>query len=457
MCVMRVRTYLYILIIAVLLGACLFSGKKAVPTAEPILSTTLEQSLATDTPAPPSPSPTRIPSSTPTLTRKQARQTQQAQTSTPTLAIPTATSTPSLPSEDILVYRPFEIITSTIPAEVKPGGSLLLTGEQPQILHFAPQAHADALEGIGTACLSASPDGQWIASCPLAYDSPTGRWLMVDSNAGQHFQVAMDIYLISFGYYEWLDNQRMIFPQVQEADPFNPMVVIDPFSGEQSTLASEYPGIVGSYTGSAGTMGFAYSDVVYESSLNLVIYPEERTSGKFITLWNRLTNTILGEVEDKGKFLHYPLWSPDEMQFVVAARQQAAGGNYVEEWFSVSRAGQVKQLTRFGEYFRSVKIGAGARWSPDGQKLAFWLRTTPDLCQDANLAVLDMTSLQVTETCIPGTLGYSRPPVWSLDSRYIGAVYATESTWQAFLVDFAQGRAYDITGYGAPVGWLAAP
>jgi hypothetical protein len=44
-----------------------------------------------------------------------------------------------------------------------------------------------------------------------------------------------------------------------------------------------------------------------------------------------------------------------------------------------------------------------------------------------------------------------------LDSRYAVVINAEPSPNQTLLVDFEQGRAFDITEYGAPVGWLALP
>jgi hypothetical protein len=455
--VRRIGPALLFLGLAVLLGSCAQLGRHPTPTVERIMLTPPERISPTDTRPVEPPPPAVTAASTSTLTRKQARQTKQAQLGTPTPTQPHPTSTPSQPPENILIYRPFDLATG-IPADVKPGSALLLSGAQAQILHFVPEVRLETLPGVDTACLSASPDGKWIASCPLSDESSTGRWLMVDSaSRQQHLEVPMNIYLISFGFYDWLDNQHLIFPLVRASEPFNSMVAINPFTGEHTDLASNYPGIVASYAGSAGTMSFVYSDVVYDPALNLVIFPGQRGSQKYITLWNRQTSAVVAEVEDKGKFLHYPIWSPDAGQFVVTARQLAKGGNYGEEWFSVSREGQVQQLTHFGEYFRTVKIGADANWSPDGQKLAFWLKTTPGACQGVNLAVLEMSTLQVTNTCIPGVFGYSKPPVWSLDSRYISVLNNAENAQQAFLVDFVQGRVFDITKYGVPVGWLAIP
>jgi hypothetical protein len=375
---------------------------------------------------------------------------------TPSPVGSTATSTVALPPEDVLKYRPLEI-ASSLPPDVKPTGALLVWGEQPHLLRFDPQIQLENFSGIEFSCLSTSPDGKWLAYCLASDDSPTGVWLIVESaDRQQRYQVSASF--LFFNVYEWLDNQRLIFPLGRKGNEYSPMVVINPFTGEQTELVSDYPGMSGTVAGPMGRMAFEYSSLVYDPSLNLVIFPEIISPQRYIVLWDRQSNTALAKVEDKGEFLNYPLWSPDAKQFVVAVLSQKEGEKHIEEWFSVSRVGQVERLTYFGDYFVKAEISNG-NWSPDGQKLAFWLETTPSLCPGAHLVVLEMMSKQATDTCIPGTLGYVKPPIWFLDSRYISVVNVNvdDDSWQAILVDYEQGRAFDITEYGVPVGWLALP
>jgi Tol biopolymer transport system component len=120
----------------------------------------------------------------------------------------------------------------------------------------------------------------------------------------------------------------------------------------------------------------------------------------------------------------------------------------------------VEQLTRFGDYFSSSEIGSSSNWSPDGQKLAFWIDLSPSPCPGLRLAILDMTTKQVTNTCLPGTLQYAPPPIWSLDSRYILVMDATATPIKKILVDIENEQAFDITalvGDSSPIGWLASP
>lgn len=382
-------------------------------------------------------------------------------TTVPTKAAPTLTPSPL---EHILNFQQFEI-TSEIPADLRPDDALVIWSEPLQLLRFEPDIHRETIIGIdpNAGCFSTSPDGKWLSYCPQSSDSPTGQWLIVESADGQvQKKVPMDLRLIYFGAYQWLDNQRLTFPLIQvEHQPAYPVVVINPFTGEQVKLSSDYPGLQLSPSGTATSMDFNFSDVVYDPSLEHVIFPSWGGEHNYIVLWNRQSNSEVARVENHSQvFGHYPLWSPDATQFAVPVVNTIRGDHIIEEWYSVSREGQVEQLTHFGDYFSDSDIGSASKWSPDGRKLAFWLEVSPSLCPGLNLAVLDLDTKQVTNTCIFGNSDYAPPPIWSLDSRYIVVVNARTESRQTILVDIEGDRAFDITNITEgllPIGWLVSP
>lgn len=436
---LRNHRFTFLLLAAiVLLGGCLSPTTAPTP---PIESATPTAPMATPTSIPTELQPTFTPTPpTPTLTSSPVG--------------PAATSTVALPPENILRYQPLEI-TPDLPSDVKPTGALLVWGKPPQLLHFDPQGVED-LPAIDTYCLSTSPDGNWLAYSRFSDDSPTGQWLIVESADRQQMKrVPMDTG-VQYFCADWLDNQRLIFPLIREEYEMRPMVVINPFSGEQIELSSDYPNIQPDPGGFTGSLQFGISDVVYDPTLDLVVYPQWGPQS-YLVVWNRQTQTVVAKVKDLGPMEHLPKWSSDGKQLAVAVtyRTEKQLDHFIEEWFGVSREGHVERLTHFGDYFMHARIGT-ANWSPDGQKLAFWLETTPSLCPGANLAILEMATRQVTNTCVP-SLGYdSWPPLWSLDSRYIAVVNDEVSPYQTILVDFEQGRAFNLT-YGSPLGWLALP
>jgi hypothetical protein len=370
-----------------------------------------------------------------------------------------------LPPENILHYRIFEI-SPELPIDIKPTESLVIWSDPLQLIRFEPQVHLETIPGVDpeSNCLTISPDGNWLAHCPMSNDSPTGQWLIIQSADGhQKNKVPVEIYLHNVGAYgfpPWLDNQHLAFlrivPNEYPREGY-PIVIINPFTEKYLKLVSNYPDLQQSMAGPAGRLDFGYSDVVYDPSLNLVIFPSA-IGGSYIVLWDRQSKSALAKIE--GAIGYYPLWSPDAKQFVVPLQSSKQNDIIFEEWFRVSRDGQVEQLTHFEDFFVSSKVGSEYSWSPDSQKLAFWLDVSPTLCSGMNLALLDISTKQITNTCIPSRPSYPLSPIWSLDSRYIAVVSSGSSSRQTILVDTKESQAFDITAItdgSLPLGWLTSP
>lgn len=378
----------------------------------------------------------------------------------PTAAGPSPTLH-NLPPETIVKFQPYEMKSGASLNE-KPTDALVLCGDFTiQLLHFAPEVNVETIleSNDDVYCQATSPDGRWIFYVQDDKESPTGSWLIVQSADGQQKKLPSNEHWIGFGDHIWLDNQNLIFndfgnsPDMQ-SEPAHPMVVVNPFTGTQTKLSSNYSELHSDICGPASSMDFDISDVVYDPSLNLVIFPSWSGEHNYIVLWDRRSKTALARVETQSQcFGYYPLWSPDATQFAVVANSTTK----IMEWYSVSRNGQLEQLTHFGDYFSGSEIGYGSNWSPDGKKLAFWMDLEPSSCSGPRLGILDITTKQVINTCLTGSWDYSPTPIWSLDSQYIVIRnYDGVSLVKTILVDVENAQAFDITTYidNAPYGWL---
>jgi hypothetical protein len=367
-----------------------------------------------------------------------------------------------------LQYQPLEIAPA-LPTGSKPPGTLIIEGygrDPSYFINFAQGSVQEILKD--RSCFSTSPNGQWLAYCqgpePFVLE-----WLIIESaNGEQMARLPINIDWF-FGSPDWLDNQRLVFDLWKDKSKpllsVLPVEVVNPFTGERQELASDYPDLFPSNAGPGGsTMYFVTHTVVYHPSLDLVVYPKTPRDNNraFVVLWDRKANHEVASV-GTGLFGHTPMWSPDGAQFVVAIVTKAGeladdDSEFIEEWFSVSREGKVQQLTHFGDYFSDVEIGR-ARWSPDGQYLAFFLTTKPTQCDEGeNLSVMDMKTWQVTNYCVPGVMGIGGPsPIWSPDSRYVAFNDSVSTNPHVVIVDIEQGWAAQIAGDLYPMGWLTTP
>ena len=429
----------------VLLTNCSLSYVSPTPPMQSVTSTTLVL-----------PVPTQSPTATIIATY------QPVPTITPSAAEPTATNPVALHPERVLKYKRLDIAAS-LPPDAVPSGALAFSGQRSYLQRFGQDGEQE-ISGIDF-CVSSSPDGKWLACGQSSAGSSANDQLVILKADGQvQEKIAVkEGWWWNFGNI-WLDNERLAFNFWKDKSTVPTIfstIVVNPFTGEQQEILSDYPDLQPSISGPEGTIHFVYSTVVYDPSLNLVIYPQTTEDGWYVVLWDRQAKRTLARVKDGNEFQHLPLWSPDGKQFVIAVDNQAGkrDGEWIDEWFSVSRDGQIGQLTHFGDYFEDAKIGH-ANWSPDGRHLAFWLDATPSLCEWQNLVVLEVDTQQVVNYCVLGSddrTAPSSPPIWSPDSRYIAVDSYQSGVSRVILVDATQDWAA-IIGYGAyPIGWLASP
>lgn len=379
--------------------------------------------------------------------------------SSETAISPSSTSSPivstTLLPEKTLSYQCLEVAPH-IPAGALPQGWLLLFGEHPFLLDLETGVRKELNDGQGE--LSVSPSGKWLASRYVDEDNKI--WLLVETLVDPEQKLIHwnDDWFLLGG---WLDHEHVWVSHYTE-----PLVtVVNPFSGEQQELVPDFPGLE-TVTQAGEHFVLGASSVVYNSSLKLAVYPRLESDGYvYVVLWDLQSNRILSKVKDiSDSFSYLPLWSLDQKEIYVAVADKWDSNRpdiLIYDFFSLSQDGQIRQLTDFGATFADTYIGS-ASLSPDGKKIAFWLKARPSSYKDQQLAVLDLDTLQVTNYCVPGSFQGDAPsPVWSLDGHYLAVYNQYEpNAGRVILVDIQQGWAAqvaEIVPNGWPAGWMAAP
>jgi Tol biopolymer transport system component len=219
-------------------------------------------------------------------------------------------------------------------------------------------------------------------------------------------------------------------------------------------LISDYPDI----DRASHNFRWGYSGTtVYDPTLTRVVYLNGFAlydiPGK--TILAQLTNVYLGDE---------PKWSPDGSRIIVSAGA---------EFYLISRDGQITQASHMNPNYNPETrkgydyMSSYYSWSPNGNKIALWLQVydSKTINPTITLAVLDIASGIITDTCIPAGFNPEKlfkfpEPVWSPDGNSL--VIDTnfneeEKTTGVVLVDLEKQAAYKVLENYYPLGWLVAP
>ena len=202
------------------------------------------------------------------------------------------------------------------------------------------------------------------------------------------------------------------------------------------------------------------ANILYDPTLTRVVYPKDNG---VVSLVDAETETELASVRltDWGRI---PSWSPDGEFLTILNRE----GN-TNELYLVSRDGcEFQPITNFAKELGVATI-TDYTWSPDSTQIAFWLKEEQGELADgeqSELAVIDLSTRQVTRLCIQGiSTNAQKPwamlhpePVWSPDGKYIMFTQWDDANnprnFYVLVVDPITGELENISQNTAPIGWV---
>ncbi len=276
------------------------------------------------------------------------------------------------------------------------------------------------------------------------FNNATSKWEATLLNAkGDQLKVAWSS-ADDFGFYGLSNDNQVII--AKDGAYF----IVDPYRGSQEKYVPlDFPDF--------DTNNIRNFFVSFDLTANRAIYKHTD-----IIILDLITKTIVTRMEDAYDRSPIFDWQPLNGQIALVASNtsvaRSSGSPIPDEIFIVEQNGQVRQLTHLYESFsRDIEIN-GLNWSPNGEKIAFWLGDG----QGVTLMVADTLTGSVTNYCISSDL-FLFPiglpaPIWSPNGRQllIENRYKPKGS-NLLVVDRNQKIAFPIATNENPVGWLIGP
>jgi len=397
-------------------------------------------------------------------------------TSIPTMTL-TRTPSPSATAQPQIITQCIPIATK-LPKGLETGGVIVFVGEPYISYSYLLEVKTGRKmtlwenEGVGLRSFEVSPERNWLAFMRPSLNPGGSRLVIMGSNGKQVQAIPWeDLWRAFNGIAGWLDEERLLISRTsgKKYDPnADSMIVLNPFTGEQSELLPDYPDMAFinlDWYGIGWWGGYSHNGTVYDPSLSRVVYYKYLGNQSWgLSLWDRQAKKELVFLPDYS-FYNRPKWFRDGSRFIasIPATLDRAGQSQTN-LFLVSRDGEVRQLTDLGVYSAQYEV-SGYEWSPDGRKIAFQLSVQtsqpyPDIYPDSDpqslnrLAVLDLETGLITDTCVPGVEYGQGDVVWSPDGDYVLFDSNDTKKSRVYLVSIAQGFAVQIAENVFPVGWL---
>lgn len=279
------------------------------------------------------------------------------------------------------------------------------------------------------------------------------------------------------GIASWITQDNLLISRkgkiVNEIEAIDTMVDIDPWTGKVNFLLSNFPNVYQIYPFPHWD-GYSASQIFYTPTLDKVIYiPLSEKGQPEMVLWDLQNQKELASWQAIVPYVYSPKWSPAGNKFVINVQSEITtldnGLDQVkQDLFLISNDGNSTKLTDFSSTYADTLIG-NYNWSPDGRFIAFSVRLSPveypkdysnlhSIADDPNrLAILDTTTGNVTNYCIPDGSGLYAP-IWSPDGNFL---VITDDYYHGFpskslvlIFDIKNKVASILSQDSIPMGWL---
>jgi Tol biopolymer transport system component len=414
---------------------------------------------------------TVTPPSTPTLTPAPSQTSAPTATLTPAHSNPTAVTAPYLQKACISISSADNkrIIGGTGVFLDHLGQSIELMGENNLRI---PENFE---ENPGNSEQSVSPKGNLLIYRQSKYKTAQSKIVIVTSS-GQvvHDFPEQDNWVSGVA---WLSDEDIRYPIETNSEQIK-LYALNIQTGELHELRTNLPNIADNGSPDWGVDSWLIYfgikkgvNIVYDPSLTRVAYPRIRAQYPFypVSLYDVQNDKELAALDTA--FAGDAKWSPDGKYFSIIGSEQ---GKLGQDIYVVSRdGGQFTPLTNLAKLYSKL-IFEPYSWSPDSQKIAFWIDADGTDNTEANnnsLILLDIATKEMVDLCIKGYgNGQYLPfevnssvsfvshgqPVWSPDSKKLLVTRYDADTKKIvdLLIDLDNKTAYQVAVDLEPIGWM---
>lgn len=415
---------------------------------------------------------------------------------TPTFSTPSnlPTSTPiDTPTSSIHLSR-YSIecieILDAIPPELTLKGTLALDSyiesESSYLLNLST-GQKTAIGDTMTSEMAVSPNRTLLAY----WDMGRNAVIIMDSSGKE--QIVIPDPDERYSPTQWInDDQLVLSYRIREwDDPFmlESLIILNPFTGDRMEYLPVLPNI-NDILNAISWSNYFGSRMVPNSNVSYFVYPALGEDGNLsLILWDSQQQKEISRIHQfyasSGITVGTPKWSTDGSRFITSAQlryvldpstgsvspivfgDDKTKNAYINvddnkpylggfELVLVEKTGVIKRLSFLTTEF-NFPMQSDWNWSPDERWAAFWLQflTEDNGYTDPQLAILNLETGEVTNTCIQG----EGEPIWSPDSKQIAIHLYQEDEYNTdiILVYFEEGIAATIVRGASVGGWLVSP
>ncbi len=248
------------------------------------------------------------------------------------------------------------------------------------------------------------------------------------------------------GIIMWLDEENIVLSKFPDSPEGHYIPVIYNLSSDQETkIDLDLPDI--SYGNTPGWYAAFNTNISFDPSIKYAIY--RKSSG--YSLYDLETDQTVVNIKGSS-FSSFPQWRYDGQNAIFDINSAQLGEPLNEDIYEIKINGEANRLTYLGDIYPEIEVEEYS-YSANGARIAFWYHI-PQFESTNHLAILDMNTGLVTDTCFSSPWTVFNFPVWINDHELLFDQVDEEGNFYTIALDIQDQAFYRISPNVFPEGVL---